>query len=150
MVVLPVKLSHPTSRLSVRGTTLIELMTIVAIVGIIFSIAIPGYRNYVIRVQRGEATTCLITLSQILERRYIGSSQYNSTELEHSCIDDNNTHHTITSSLNEHDYILKAAPTSAQSDWACGVLTYTNNHKKGLESSSSSGAEVTGTVEICW
>ncbi len=147
---LTTKLFHPVARYPARGVTLIELMAVIAIIGIIFSIATPSYYNYVIRAQRGEATACLVTLSQALERRYIGSSQYDNAKLEHNCIDDNKTHYTITSSLDKHTYIPSLPPTSAQPDWACGVLTYTNNHKKGLESSSASGKAVTGTVENCW
>jgi type IV pilus assembly protein PilE len=59
-----------------RGVTLIELMMVVAIVGVLAAIAIPTYRRYVMRANRTDAKTALLQTAQALERCYTNSTPY--------------------------------------------------------------------------
>ena len=60
----------------IKGFTLIELMVTVAIVGIIASIAVPGYRDYVLRSQITEATSNLSGLRVKMEQFYQENRTY--------------------------------------------------------------------------
>ena len=57
-----------------RGITLIELLTVVIILSVLASIAVPTYRRYLIRAQRSEAKIALLQLQTAQEKYY---SQYN-------------------------------------------------------------------------
>jgi prepilin-type N-terminal cleavage/methylation domain-containing protein len=58
------------------GFTLIELMVTVTIVAILAAIAVPSYRNYVIRGQLTDATNGLSAMRANMERYYQDNRQY--------------------------------------------------------------------------
>ena len=61
-----------------RGFTLTELMIVVAILALLASIAMPSYRQYVIRSHRTDATSALLRLAADEERFYIQNNRYGS------------------------------------------------------------------------
>jgi len=61
-----------------RGFTLIEVMITVAIVAILASIALPNYRDYVLRGQLVDGTNGLSTMRATLERYFQDNRTYES------------------------------------------------------------------------
>ena len=63
-----------------RGVTLMELLTVVIILGIVAAIAIPSYRNYLLRAQRVDATTALLRIAWAQEKFYLQNNTYASND----------------------------------------------------------------------
>jgi type IV pilus assembly protein PilE len=59
------------------GVTLLELLVVVALVGVMAAIAVPSYSAYIVRGQRAAAKTALMQSAQFLERAYTSSGCYN-------------------------------------------------------------------------
>ena len=63
-------------RIRMKGVTLIELMIVIVVVAILASIAIPSYRQYVLRTHRVEAKTALLNLAAAQEKHYLANNTY--------------------------------------------------------------------------
>ncbi len=133
-----------------RGFTLIELMIVVAVIGILASIAYPSYREYVLRAARAEARSALLDNAQFLERNYTLSNNYNvaagggaiatASLPRQSTPESGAARYTITLVVNAQTYTLTATPTGAQTGDTCGALTLTNTGQRGAG----------GNVATCW
>ncbi|BCE01581.1 type IV pilin protein [Marinicellulosiphila megalodicopiae] len=64
-----------------KGFTLIELMIVVAIIGILSAIAVPSYTEYLDEGRISVAQSDLISLSSAIESKYQKTLSYSSTSL---------------------------------------------------------------------
>ncbi len=64
-----------------RGFTLIEMMIVVAIVGILAAIAFPSYQEHVRQTRRAEVTAVLLESAHLLERHFTRAGAYDAEGL---------------------------------------------------------------------
>jgi type IV pilus assembly protein PilE len=135
-----------------RGFSLMELMVAVAVAGILLTIAVPSYQNYLNGNRRAVAGACLVELSQFMERVYTSSMVYNlnngaATILPAStCQQTLDTTYTFSLVANAQTYTLSASPKGAQSgDTACGTLTI---NQAGVR--SAAGISTPDQIKKCW
>ncbi len=61
---------------NIQGFTLIEVMIVVAIIGIIVAVAIPSYQTHIQKSRRADAKTALVGLAQAQETFYADRRRY--------------------------------------------------------------------------
>ena len=112
-----------------KGYSLIELMIVIAIVGIVSTIAYPSYQSYTCDTYRGQAVADLKVCALSLERHFSDGFTYIGAVVDatgaslcsNTSPDDGNTKFGISlSTLTANNYVLQAAPAAGQS---CGSGT---------------------------
>lgn len=68
--------SDRNKRARTRGFTLIELMIVIAILGILASIAIPAYQDSVRKAKRADAQGALMGLANAMERHFTANNSF--------------------------------------------------------------------------
>jgi type IV pilus assembly protein PilE len=135
------------------GITLIELMTVLVIISILASVAIPAYSQYVTRSHRAEAKTALLENAQFLERNFtvansydvIGGDELTDEDLpvRQSPKEGSSPKYDITLVNDATSFTLSAVPRagSSMADDSCGTLTLSNT---GAKDSTK------GDAATCW
>jgi len=143
---------HPTRAAErAQAFTLIEILIVLAILGIVAAIAVPSYARYLTEVRRGDATILLTEAAGEQVRYFSEFNAYTADlrELGYSSADavpSDAGHYTLSASVDAADpsrFVLSATPVAGglqAGDTECGRFTINDNGVKGHS----------GDAEQCW
>jgi len=134
-----------------KGFTLIELMIVVAVIGILAAISLPSYINYVERSRRVDAQTDVVVLAGFMERYYTQNFSYldaagNAPALPFSNNGGDIIYYTYAldpAQMSATTFRVVASPQGGQANDKCGSLSLTHD-------GTAVGYKGSSEVADCW
>ncbi len=150
-----------------RGFTLIEMLIVVALIGILSAIAIPSYNAYVLRSHRADAKNFLTSVAQRLEQNYSLTGTYlrtqDAADIDDDWIDDQGFRSVPTQGTVRYNivfnggapadavtYTLLAVPAGPQVNDTCGTLVLDQSGRKGAGVNATAVAPRDPLTTECW
>ena len=156
-------------RVPQQGFTLIELMIVVAVIGILAAVAYPSYKEYIAKSRRAEAKAVLLSGQQWMERFYTENFRYDKNSAGTAVTDASQFPSRFTVSpvpgqgaamydiavvVTDRDaYSVTATPRSgtAMASDRCGTYKLDHLGRKGLDLPTNSGfASKAAAIDVCW
>jgi type IV pilus assembly protein PilE len=130
------------------GFTLIELMIVMAIVGILAAVAYPSFQSYILRSRRADALTALSQEQVIVERCYSQNFSYSQTCAAlpiFPVASPQGFYSVALTNLTATTYTLTATPTGSQiKDTQCASLIIDQANQKSATDTNGNAPTV------CW
>lgn len=135
------------SRESQGGFTLIEVMITVAIVAILAAVALPSYRDYILRGQLVDATNLLAAGQANMERYFQDNRKYSSVSgsINPPCAATQGAFTQSCSTLTDTAFVL-----TAQGSGPTSAFRYTIDQQGSRTTVIAAGAPWPAGTYLCW
>jgi type IV pilus assembly protein PilE len=136
-------------RNKMRGFTLIELMIVMALIGIIIAFGYPAYRDQVMKARRSDGMAALLELADRMERHYSDVGTYKQSDDSDTTVTDvfpsfSSDYYTLSiDSQDNISFTVSAARKGSQLKDKCGTFTLTSQGEQSVSGGSLS-------KDDCW
>ncbi|MQA57613.1 type IV pilin protein [Pseudomonas piscis] len=93
-------------RRSNQGLTLIEIMIVIAIIGLVLTLSLPSITEYMRKPHRSEVTVLLTEQAQLLERHHASAGVYSNAP----GLSTGNDYYSLSATLTDSGFSLTAVP----------------------------------------
>jgi type IV pilus assembly protein PilE len=129
---------------SSRGLSLIELLFVMACVGVLSAWGLPHYQSLIQRHHRAQARTALLQMAHWMERSASANGSYPLPQaIPTSLLSNPDISYQLSVISTSYTYTLMATPTGTQTQDMCGTLTLNHAGVRDLKNANISANE-------CW
>ncbi len=128
-----------------KGFTLLEMITVLAIIGLLVTVSYPLYLHHILKTRRSSAQVALLQLASGLEQYRSIHNTYQGATLMDAGLDpytENKYYQIGIKTLSDASYLLETTPLGKQTEDSCGTL--------GLDHLGNKSVSGSARVEECW